>query len=74
MNITLYSIGCPICKVCEKKLQAAGFDFELIDDKDVVINFGNEHGIKSAPIMDVDGDVYDSKAILQWIKEQQVNE
>jgi len=74
MKITLYTIGCPICKVVEKKLQTSGLEFDTVDDKDAVINFGNKHGIKSAPIVDVDGEVYDNKKILQWLKERKENE
>lgn len=70
MNITLYSTGCPMCRVVTAKLTQAGVNFETIEDKDAVVQIGQDNGIKSAPILVVDGTAYDYKKALAWIKEQ----
>lgn len=72
MNVTLYTIGCPSCKVLERKLEMANLkdvDFNVVDDHDTVINKGLEAGIKSAPLLEVDGKVMDFSAALKWLKE-----
>jgi len=68
MNITLYSTHCPSCKVIETKLGLKNLPFTCIDDTDEVVKFGEEHGIKSAPILVVDDQVYDLKAANAWLK------
>lgn len=63
-----------MCKMIETKLTQAGIDFSIIDDKDKVVQFGLDNGIKSAPILAVDDKAYDSKSALQWLKERKNNE
>lgn len=57
--ITLYSTHCPKCKVLELKLNQKKINYDMIDDPDAVVNFGKENNILSAPILDIDGKIYD---------------
>ena len=41
---------------------------ETIEDVDAVVEYGNSHNIKSAPLLDVDGTAYDFKGALDYIK------
>ena len=68
--ITLYTIGCPTCKVLQKKLQQKNIQFETVTDTEKVINFGNEHNIKSAPILCVDDIVYNFKDAINWLNQK----
>ena len=61
--ITLYSTHCPKCKVLEKKLDALGKDYEIIDDTSKVVEFAQEHGYNSAPIL-----VTEENEILDFVK------
>jgi len=70
MNIVLYSSGCPMCRVCQAKLDQANIKYTYVEDKDTVVQIGQDNGIKSAPILVVDGTAYDYKKALAWIKEQ----
>lgn len=56
--IILYSTNCPKCRVIEKKLVALDKEFELVTDTDKVLKFAEEHNEHSAPLLDVDGQVY----------------
>lgn len=69
--VTLYSTHCPKCMVLEQKLKLKGIPFEVVDGTDMVVNYGREHGIKSAPILDVDGKPYDFLQALGFVKEWQ---
>lgn len=70
MKITLWSTNCPKCNVLKIKLKAKKIDFELIEDKDKVVEFGNNCGITSAPILQVDDNYYDFTQAVKWINER----
>ena len=66
MKITLYTIHCPACNVLKKKLDAAGIEYTLIDD----INVLNNLGYKVFPILNVDGEDLNLSKANQWLKER----
>lgn len=49
--ITLYSTGCPRCKVLESALEAKGAIYEKISDENEII----KKGFLTVPILEVDG-------------------
>lgn len=51
-NFVLYSTGCPMCMVLEKKLKAKKVAYEVCNDKDEMIKMG----FKRVPVLKV-GDV-----------------
>lgn len=68
MPVKLYTIHCPSCNVLEKKLKQNNIEFEIIDDRDKVIAKGNELGIKSAPILQVNNDYYNFIQAIEFLK------
>ena len=64
--VKLYSTHCPKCKVLTIKLTQKNIPFEVIDDLEVMKRLG----FKSAPMLDVDGKLYDFARALEWVKEQ----
>jgi hypothetical protein len=64
--IKLYSTHCPKCKVLTLKLTQKNINFEVIDDIDAMLKMG----IKSAPMLDVDGELLDFAKALAWVREQ----
>ncbi len=64
--IKLYSTHCPKCKVLTLKLTQKNIQFEVIDDLDLMKRLG----FKSAPMLDVDGKLYEFNRALEWVKEQ----
>lgn len=67
--IRLYSTHCPKCKVAEIKLSRSGLEYEIVDDKDAVVKAGEEHGIQSAPILEVDGEFMDFATAIRYLGE-----
>lgn len=67
--IKLYSTGCPKCKVLKIKMGLKNIAFEEIND----IELMKARGFMSAPMLDVDGKVYNFIDALQWVKEQEIN-
>ena len=67
--ITLYSTGCPKCKVIETKLNNAKVDYTIVNDQDELVEIGKEHRILSAPILEVDGVYMDFKKANDWIRD-----
>lgn len=51
--MTLYSTGCPKCKVLAKKLNEAGISFDLVEG-DAAVDEIMSHGFEAAPILQVD--------------------
>lgn len=65
MNITLYSTGCPQCKVLKTKLDQAGIQYNTVSDQAVMAAMG----FKSTPILQVDNVTYKFADAVKWIKE-----
>ena len=67
MNVTLYSTGCPKCRVLERKLSDAEIEYSLENDVDKMI----EKGFKSAPVLEIDGVGMNFKAAIDWVNARQ---
>lgn len=65
MTITLYSTGCPQCKVLKAKLDKAGIQYNVITDQAMMMALG----FQSAPILQVDNVTYKFADAVKWIKE-----
>lgn len=63
MNVVLYSTHCPKCGVLEKKLSSSNIDYDIITDENLMI----EKGFMSVPMLEVDGEIMDFKAAVEWI-------
>ena len=68
MMITLYSTGCPRCKVLKAKLQKKGIDYTEVTDIEEMTRLG----MKSAPALSVDGELLDFKKANDWVNAQGV--
>ena len=51
---TLYSTGCPRCKVLAKKLDAAGIPYAIVTDMDEILKACREVGTDMVPILAVE--------------------
>ena len=65
-EIILWSTHCPRCLVLTKKLQAAGIQYEEIDDVEVM----KSKGFTEVPKLEVNGVIYNFKEAVEWIGEQ----
>lgn len=63
MNITLYTIGCPKCKVLEIKLNQKKLNYETINDIDII----KEKGITSLPVLEVDDKRYNFSDAVRFL-------
>ena len=63
MNVILYSTHCPMCRVLEKKLNNKNVEYTLIDDQNIML----EKGMKSAPMLEVDGELMAFKPAVTWV-------
>lgn len=61
--ITLYSTHCPKCKLLEKQLQKLNTEYEVIDDKKVMLDMG----FQSAPKLEVNGRIMDYQEAIKWV-------
>lgn len=66
MNLTLYSTGCPQCKVLKAKLDAAGLQYNIVEDQATMVALG----FKSAPVLSIDGTPYKFAEAIKWVREQ----
>jgi len=55
-----------MCKVLKTKLNQKNISFEEINDVELM----TQKGFKAAPVLEVDGVVYNFKDAVNWIKEQ----
>ena len=68
-KIILYTTHCPRCKAVEIQLDRKGIKYEVVDDPDAVVAFGEAHGIIEAPLLEVGSKAMDFRAALNWVKE-----
>lgn len=63
---TLYSTGCPKCQVLKKKLDAAGINYTIESDIEIM----KDKGFLQVPILEVDGKYMNFTEANKWIGEQ----
>jgi len=65
--ITFYSTNCPKCKVLSMKLDQKGIQYTINTNIDDMM----AKGIKSAPMLEIDGELKDFSQALAWLKTQE---
>lgn len=61
--ITLYTTHCPKCKIVEMKLKSKSIEYEECDNIEIML----QKGFKQAPMLDVDGQLFDFSAAINYI-------
>lgn len=64
--IIMYSTHCPKCLILEKKLNKAGIDYKVCEDKQIM----TEKGFDLMPVLDVNGQVMNFSEAVKWINER----
>ena len=68
MELILYSTTCPRCKVLKMKLDAQHLSYTIETDVDKMLALG----IKTAPVLSVDGQMLQNAEQTKLIKSQKV--
>lgn len=66
MGVTLYSTGCPKCKILKKKLEEKGLQFQENANVDEMLALD----ITSVPVLSVGGELMGFSAAVGWINNQ----
>lgn len=66
MEIIFYSTKCPKCRVLEMKMKQKNISYVENNDVDLMLS----KGIKSAPYLDIDGDLLDFNNAIKWVNNQ----
>lgn len=61
--VTLYSTGCPKCKVLKSKLDSKKIEYTIIEDIEVMRN----KGFNSLPVLEVDGTIYEFREAVDYV-------
>lgn len=64
--ITLFSTGCPKCRVLEQKLNNKNIEYAKDSNMDEVVN----QGFMSAPVLKVNDVYLDFTNAVKWVNEQ----
>ena len=64
MKVVLYSTGCPQCKVLKEKLDAAGIEYETVEDQEIM----EEKGFMTAPMLEKDDTVMNFVEAVNWLR------
>lgn len=62
-KVVFYSTHCPKCKVLEAKLKQKNINYEECTDIDTML----AKGVKSAPYLEVDGELLDFATAVKYI-------
>lgn len=66
MTVVFHSTHCPKCNVLKMKLEQKNINFEENNNVEVML----QKGFTTAPVLEVDGVVYNYKEAVKWIGEQ----
>ena len=66
MEITLYSTGCPKCKVLKKKLEEKGIKYTENNSVDEMLSLG----ISQVPVLSVNNELLDFSTANNWVNQQ----
>lgn len=61
--VTLYTTGCSRCTVLEKKLNSKQIHYKKEEDTNLML----EKGIKSVPVLEVQGQRLNFLEAVQWV-------
>lgn len=62
--ITMYSTGCPRCKILEEKLQNKNIDFSIVTDEEIM----EKKGIDMVPVLELEnGQMLSFGQAVKWI-------
>lgn len=64
-KITLYSTGCPQCKILKHMLEKNHIEYEECTDKSIMLRLGFD----AVPVLEVEGRYLDSKQAQKYIHE-----
>lgn len=64
--VTLYTTGCSRCTVLEKKLDTKQIHYKKEEDTNLML----EKGIKSVPVLEVQGQRLNFLEAVQWVNNQ----
>ncbi len=64
-NIIFYSTHCPKCNILKQKLDEKNINYIECNDTDLML----EKGFRSAPMLEVDGNIMDYFEAIKWVKE-----
>lgn len=64
-QITLYSTHCPQCRALETKLQRKNIEYNIIDDKDIMLSLG----FKAAPVLQVGDKIFNFAQAVKWVND-----
>ena len=64
--VVIYSTGCPKCKVLKMKLEKKGIEYTECHDMGKM----QEMGLKSLPVLEVDGELYNFEKAIKLINER----
>ena len=66
MSVIFHSTKCPKCKVMEIKMKQKNINYIENNDIDLMLS----KGIKSAPCLEIDGEILDFTNAVKWVNNQ----
>lgn len=70
--VTLYSTGCPKCKVMKIKLEKAGIEYTENTDVTEINKVCEEIGADSVPILETPDGTFEFAKAIAWVGEHNV--
>lgn len=70
MNVKFYSNNCPKCKILKNILDEKAIEYEYITDENIYMHIANDKGIEFMPFAEINGEIYNTKKLQNWIVEQ----
>ena len=68
MEILLYTTHCPKCNMIENILTKKNITFQKEENLETILKVAGENNISSAPFAKIDGIIYNTKQLQEFIK------
>lgn len=65
-KLTLFSTGCPRCKVLKQKLQSKNIEYDEVTSVDDMLALG----ITEVPVLNVGGELLNFLRAVEWVNNQ----
>lgn len=70
MSVKFYSSHCRNCMTLQALMNSKGIAYEIIDDEEVYLPIADAHQILSMPFAEVNGVIFNTKQLQDWIDGQ----
>ena len=68
MNVVLYTLHCPACKIIQKTMDQKRISYQIIDNRNLVLEQADRFKTNDIPFATIDGQFFDTSALKKFVE------